>query len=186
MSITARASSWSGQELNDESYAICKADMLIKGQDVGNIKPGDTLADDGHSQAVVRLHALQSALRRGVEAVREGRPQGTRRSRATTAASAPDCPASPTARCSSCSIWSRRCARVADGGARFCIVQNGSPLFTGGAGSGESNIRQYLLETISSKPSSRCRPRCSTTPASRLTCGSSPTTSRRSAKASCS
>jgi type I restriction enzyme M protein len=35
---------------------------------------------------------------------------------------------------------------VADGGARFCIVQNGSPLFTGGAGSGESNIRQYLLE----------------------------------------
>jgi type I restriction enzyme M protein len=37
-----------GQELNDESYAICKADMLIKGQDVSNIKPGDTLADDGH------------------------------------------------------------------------------------------------------------------------------------------
>ncbi|MGH9439900.1 MAG: HsdM family class I SAM-dependent methyltransferase, partial [Terriglobia bacterium] len=35
---------------------------------------------------------------------------------------------------------------VAQGGARFCIVQNGSPLFTGGAGSGESNIRQYLLE----------------------------------------
>jgi type I restriction enzyme M protein len=36
---------------------------------------------------------------------------------------------------------------LADGGARFCIVQNGSPLFTGGAGSGESNIRQYLLES---------------------------------------
>jgi type I restriction enzyme M protein len=38
-----------GQELNDESYAICKADMLIKGQDVGNIVVGNTLSDDGHA-----------------------------------------------------------------------------------------------------------------------------------------
>src|SRR6185437_6366473 len=37
-----------GQELNPESYAICKADMLIKGQDIGNIVPGNTLSDDGH------------------------------------------------------------------------------------------------------------------------------------------
>ena len=39
-----------GQELNDESYAICKADMLIKGQDVRNIVPGNTLSEDGHAQ----------------------------------------------------------------------------------------------------------------------------------------
>jgi type I restriction enzyme M protein len=38
-----------GQELNDESYAICKADMLIKGQDVRNIVVGNTLSDDGHA-----------------------------------------------------------------------------------------------------------------------------------------
>jgi type I restriction enzyme M protein len=37
-----------GQELNDESYAICKADMLIKGQDVANIARGNTLSEDGH------------------------------------------------------------------------------------------------------------------------------------------
>jgi len=37
-----------GQEFNDESYAICKADMLIKGQDVTNIVAGNTLSDDGH------------------------------------------------------------------------------------------------------------------------------------------
>ena len=37
-----------GQELNDESFAICKADMLIKGQDVANIVAGNTLSDDGH------------------------------------------------------------------------------------------------------------------------------------------
>jgi hypothetical protein len=41
-----------GQELNDESYAICKADMLIKGQDVQNIIPGNTLSDDGHPHKV--------------------------------------------------------------------------------------------------------------------------------------
>ena len=38
-----------GQELNPESYAICKADMLIKGQDVANIIFGNTLSDDGHA-----------------------------------------------------------------------------------------------------------------------------------------
>lgn len=38
-----------GQELNDESYAICKADMLIKGQDVANIVAGNTLSEDGHA-----------------------------------------------------------------------------------------------------------------------------------------
>ncbi len=41
-----------GQELNDESYAICKADLLIKGQDVGNIKPGTRSAKDGHAHQV--------------------------------------------------------------------------------------------------------------------------------------
>ena len=38
-----------GQELNDESYAICKADMLIKGQEVTNIVAGNTLSEDGHA-----------------------------------------------------------------------------------------------------------------------------------------
>ena len=41
----------SGQELNPESYAICKGDMLIKGQDVSKIKFGNTLSDDGHAGA---------------------------------------------------------------------------------------------------------------------------------------
>ncbi len=39
-----------GQELNDESYAICKADMLIRGQDIANLTAGNTLSEDGHSQ----------------------------------------------------------------------------------------------------------------------------------------
>ncbi len=70
-----------GQELNAESYAICKADMLIKGQDVANIVFGNTLSDDGHPATQVRLHALQSAVRRRVEEGREGGSQGARERR---------------------------------------------------------------------------------------------------------
>ena len=51
-----------GQELNDESYAICKADMLIKGQDVRNIVPGNTLSDDGHAALRHQFHSLELEL----------------------------------------------------------------------------------------------------------------------------
>ena len=50
-------------------------------------------------------------------------------------------------------------------GSRIAVVFNGSPLFTGDAGSGESNIRRYVIETTCLKPLSRCRIKCSTTPA---------------------
>ena len=56
-----------GQELNPESYAICKSDMLIKGEDASNIKFGNSFTQDGLPGGAVRLHALQSAVRRGVE-----------------------------------------------------------------------------------------------------------------------
>ena len=91
-----------GQELNPESYAICKADMLIKGQDIANIIFGNTLSERRPARQALRLHAFQSAVRRGVEEDREGGPQGGTSSRASTGASAPACPASATARCSSC------------------------------------------------------------------------------------
>ena len=55
-----------GQELNDQTFAICKADMLIKGNNADFIKDGNTLSDDqfeGH----LRLCAVQSSLRPGVE-----------------------------------------------------------------------------------------------------------------------
>ena len=65
-----------GQELNPESYAICKADMLIKGQDVANIIFGNTLSERRPPGTQVRLHAVQSAVRRRVEEDREGGPQG--------------------------------------------------------------------------------------------------------------
>lgn len=134
-----------GQELNDESYAICKADMLIKGQDVGNIKPGDTLAEDGFAGETFDYMLSNPPF--GVEwkasekAVRDEHTQHGYNGRF-----GPGLP-----RISDGSLLFmlhlvKKMRPVAQGGARFCIVQNGSPLFTGGAGSGESNIRQYLLE----------------------------------------
>ena len=56
-----------GQELNAESYAICKADMLIKGQDIGNITFGNTLSERRPAGEAFRLHAFQPTVRGGVE-----------------------------------------------------------------------------------------------------------------------
>ena len=134
-----------GQELNDESYAICKADMLIKGQDVANIVAGNTLSDDGHAGR--KFDYMLSNPPFGVEwkkvekAVRTEHEQKGFDGR--FGAGLP--------RISDGSmlflmhlISKMRSAQ--DGGSRFGIVLNGSPLFTGGAGSGESEIRRYVLE----------------------------------------
>jgi type I restriction enzyme M protein len=134
-----------GQELNDESYAICKADMLIKGQDVGNIKPDDTLANDGHAHQVFDYMLSNPPF--GVEWKQS--EKAVRREHEQQGYNGRFGPGLP--RISDGSLLFmlhlvKKMRPVADGGARFCIVQNGSPLFTGGAGSGESNIRQYLLE----------------------------------------
>jgi type I restriction enzyme M protein len=99
-----------GQELNPESYAICKADMLIKGQDVSNIKLGNTLSND-HLYAD-KFDYMLSNPPFGVDwkkiegdIVDEHTP-----SRATTAVSAPVCRACPMAHCSSCCTSSASCA----------------------------------------------------------------------------
>ena len=134
-----------GQELNDESYAICKADMLIKGQDVRKIAPGDTLANDGHAGETFDYMLSNPPF--GVEwkqsekAVRKEFEQQGYNGRF-----GPGLP-----RISDGSLLFmlhlvKKMRPVKDGGSRFIIVQNGSPLFTGGAGSGESEIRRYLLE----------------------------------------
>jgi type I restriction enzyme M protein len=134
-----------GQELNDESYAICKADMLIKGQDVGNIIAGNTLSDDGHAHS--KFDYMLSNPPFGVEwkkvekeIRKESEQQGF------NGRFGPGLP-----RVSDGSLLFllhliSKMRPATDGGSRFGIVLNGSPLFTGGAGSGESEIRRYVLE----------------------------------------
>ena len=134
-----------GQELNAESYAICKADMLIKGQDIGNIIFGNTLSGDGLQGKVfdymlsnppfgVEWKKIQKEIRK------EAEQQGF------DGRFGPGLP-----RVSDGSLLFllhlvSKMRPAVDGGSRFGIVLNGSPLFTGNAGSGESEIRRYMLE----------------------------------------
>ncbi len=134
-----------GQELNDESYAICKADMLIRGQDVANIVAGNTLSDDGHGSA--RFDYMLSNPPFGVEwkkvekAVRDEHQRLGHYGRFG--------PGLPRVSDGSMLFLLHLIAKMrpaVNGGSRFGIVLNGSPLFTGGAGSGESEIRRHVLE----------------------------------------
>ena len=135
----------SGQELNAESYAICKADMLIKGQDVNNIVYGNTLSDDGHEGKTFDYMLANppfgvdwKGIRRVVE--KEHKEQGY---------AGRFGPGTPRVSDGSLLFLLHMLSKMqpeADGGCRFGIVLNGSPLFTGGAGGGESEIRRYLLE----------------------------------------
>ena len=137
-----------GQELNPESYAICKADMLIKGQDVRNIKLGNTLSND--QLAYEKFDYMLSNPPFGVDwkkiesDIKDEYEQKGFEGR-----------------------FGAGLPRVSDGsllflmhliskmrnkddataqGSRIGIILNGSPLFTGSAGSGESEIRRYILQ----------------------------------------
>ena len=129
-----------GQELNEQTFAIAKADTLIKGGNADNMRQGDTLGDDkfeGYkfdyiisnppfgiewktSKAAVEAESKKGAAGRfepGLPAIGDGQQL----------------------------FLLNGIAKLKDTG-RMAIIQNGSPLFKGDAGSGESNIRGYLLE----------------------------------------
>jgi type I restriction enzyme M protein len=134
-----------GQELNDESYAICKADMLIKGQDVGNIVVGNTLSDDGHRNR--KFDYMLSNPPFGVEwkkVEKEVRREATEKG--FDGRFGPGLPRVSDGSMLFLLHLISKMRPAVDGGSRFGIVLNGSPLFTGGAGSGESEIRRYVLE----------------------------------------
>lgn len=135
------------QELNDESFAICKADMLIKGQDISNVKPGNTLSNDQFQHT--RFDYMLSNPPYGVDWKKieadVRKEHETKGFKGRFGAGLP---------------------RISDGqmlfllhlvskmkpvekgkrGSRIAIIMNGSPLFSGGAGSGESEIRRYVVE----------------------------------------
>jgi len=137
----------SGQELNNESYAICKADMLIRGQPVENIVPGNTLSEDGHAQR--KFDYMLSNPPFGVEWKKvEKQVRAEHEQKGFDGRFGPGLPRVSDGSMLFLLHLVSKMAPVVDGkgGSRFGIVLNGSPLFTGGAGSGESEIRRYLLE----------------------------------------
>jgi type I restriction enzyme M protein len=131
-----------GQEINPESYAICKSDMLIKGQDPSNIKFGNAFTVDGlpdekfdymlsnppfgvdwkKAQKVIKAEAdnkgISGRFGAGLPRINDG----------------------------SLLFLQHMISKMKSGGTRIGIVFNGSPLFTGAAESGESNIRKWLIE----------------------------------------
>ncbi|WP_150305380.1 type I restriction-modification system subunit M [Pseudomonas saliphila] len=136
-----------GQELNPESYAICKADMLIKGQTVGNIKLGNTLSDDQLTGRENHFDFMLSNPPFGVEWKKVQKQITDEYSqKGFNGRFGPGLP-----RVSDGSLLFllhlvSKMREPRDGGSRIGIILNGSPLFTGGAGSGESEIRRYLLQ----------------------------------------
>ena len=131
-----------GQELNPEGFAICRSDMVLKGQDGDNIAFGNTLADDRHQGR--RFHYCLCNPPFGVDwkksetAVRREGPGTGGRFDAGL----------PAIRDGQLLFLQHMIAKMRDDadGTRIAIVMNGSPLFTGGAGSGESEIRRWILE----------------------------------------
>jgi len=134
-----------GQELNAESYAICKADMLIKGQDVGNIVFGNTLSEDGHADE--KFDYMLSNPPFGVDWKKvEKEVRDEHQHKGYNGRFGPGLPrVSDGAMLFLLHLLSKM-RPANEGGSRFGIVLNGSPLFTGGAGAGESEIRRYVLE----------------------------------------
>ncbi|MFW9659979.1 class I SAM-dependent DNA methyltransferase [Vibrio parahaemolyticus] len=141
-----------GQELNPESYAICKADMLIKGQDVSRIKLGNTLSND--QLPADKFDYMLSNPPFGVDWKKiEGEIKDEHQQKGFDGRFGAGLP-----RVSDGSLLflmhliskmrdkKNVDNQVTDGG-RIGIILNGSPLFTGGAGSGESEIRRYILES---------------------------------------
>ncbi|ARS49664.1 restriction endonuclease subunit M [Ectopseudomonas mendocina] len=136
-----------GQELNPESYAICKADMLIKGQDVTSIKLGNTLSNDQLAGPEHRFDFMLSNPPFGVE-WKKVQKQITDE-HTEKGFNGRFGPGLPRVSDGSLLFLLHLVSKMRDpreGGSRIGIILNGSPLFTGGAGSGESEIRRYLLQ----------------------------------------
>ncbi|MFI8511608.1 N-6 DNA methylase [Streptomyces sp. NPDC085460] len=134
-----------GQEINDLSYAICKSDMIGKGQDVGNIRLGDTLADDKFFDKTFDF--CMSNPPYGVDwkaseaAVKEERTKAGPDGRF-----GPGLPPISDGQMLFLTHLAHKMRPAHEGGGRAGIVLNGSPSFTGAAESGPSEIRRWLLE----------------------------------------
>ena len=136
-----------GQEINPQSYAICKADMMMKGQPMDAIQFGNTLLDDKHAGHTYNYCLSNPPF--GVDWKKERQAVlAEHNQRGYAGRFGPGLPpVSDGAMLFLLHLVSKmRDATTAERGGRAAIVLNGSPLFTGGAGSGPSNIRKWILE----------------------------------------
>jgi type I restriction enzyme M protein len=135
-----------GQELNDESYAICKADMLIKGQDPKNIVRGNTLSSDAFPNDRFDYGAANPPFGVDWKKVLDF-VKGEYEKKGFAGRFGPGLPRVSDGSLLFLMHLISKMRPAAEGGGRIGIVLNGSPLFTGDAGSGESEIRRWILES---------------------------------------
>ena len=140
-----------GQDYNDEAWAVCKSDMLVKGEDADNIRLGDTFTQDAFEyDDQDRKHTFDYMLANppfGVEWKQQ--QQHIKREAATMGYEGRFGAGLPRINDGSLLFLQHMLSKrlpPEEGGSRIAIVFNGSPLFTGDAGSGESNIRQWIIE----------------------------------------
>jgi type I restriction enzyme M protein len=134
-----------GQEINDQSYAICKSDMIAKGQDPTNIRLGDTLAEDHFADK--KFDFCMSNPPYGVDW--KSSEKSVKAERAATGIHGRFGPGLPPVSDGQMLFLTHLANKMRpsdQGGGRVGIVLNSSPLFNGAAGSGPSEIRRYLLE----------------------------------------
>ncbi len=134
-----------GQDYNDQSYAICGSDMMIKGQSMENIRRGDSLTDDKHKGKHFDYMLANPPF--GVEWKPE--EKDVRKEYQEQGFGGRFGAGLPRINDGSFLFLQHmisKMKRSEEGGTRLAIVFNGSPLFTGGAGSGESEIRKWIIE----------------------------------------
>jgi type I restriction enzyme M protein len=134
-----------GQELNDETYAICRSDMMLKGQDASRIAPGNSFSEDGH--AGQHFDYCISNPPFGVEWKKVEDTIKTEHDK--LGFNGRFGAGLPRINDGSFLFLQHMISKMKppeDGGSRIAIVFNGSPLFTGAAGSGESEIRRWIIE----------------------------------------
>ena len=129
-----------GQELNEQTFAIAKANVLIKGGDADNMRHGNTLSDDKFEGYTFDYIISNPPF--GIEWKNERKSVEEENKKGELGRFAPGLPAIGD---SQQLFMLNGIAKLKETG-RMAIIQNGSPLFKGDAGSGESNIRGYLLD----------------------------------------
>ncbi|MGE3796880.1 MAG: class I SAM-dependent DNA methyltransferase [Thermomicrobiales bacterium] len=133
-----------GQELNGESFGICTSDMLVTGHNPEQIAFGNSLTEDAHAQR--KFHYMLSNPPYGVDWKKYQDP--IRIEHQTKGIEGRFGPGLPRVSDGQLLFLLHMISKMRDDeqGSRIGIVMNGSPLFTGGAGSGESEIRRWMLE----------------------------------------
>jgi len=134
-----------GQELNEESYAICKSDLMIKGQDPSNIQLGNSFTKDAFAGQTFDYLLANPPF--GVDWSKvEGPIRQEHEHKGFEGRFGPGLPRKSDGQLLFLLHMMAKMRPAAKGGSRVAIVFNGSPLFSGAAGSGESEIRRWIIE----------------------------------------